>query len=161
MDRLHRTIATTFAAPVTVEQVFSVASDVEGYPAFLPWCKAARVVHASADSRDVENRFGAGPFLFSFHTRAEADPPERLEITSHDIPFRLFHLIWTFSPQADGCRASATYDIELRSGLLQRMASLAAPDMERRLLSAFRRRVMRPWSRNPAPGTTSIPSSEE
>lgn len=161
MDRLHRTIATTFAAPVTIDQIFSVASDVEGYPAFLPWCKAARVVRTIADTRDVENRFGAGPFLFSFRTHAVASPPARLEITSHDFPFRLFHLVWTFLPQAGGCQASATYDIELRSGLLQRMAALAAPDMERRLLSAFRKRVMRPWPRNAAPGTTSIPSSEE
>ena len=118
-------------------QLFAVASDVESYPAFIPWCRSARVLAADGAVRQVENHFGAGPVDLRFCTRAEADEPKTLCITSTDGPFKTFRLDWTFR---DG-HVEARYQISLRSALLQGLASFAMPEVERRIVSQFRQRV--------------------
>jgi len=118
-------------------QLFAIASDIESYPLFIPWCRSAKVLSADGPVRRVENHFGAGPVDMRFVTRAEADAPEMLTITSDDGPFKNFHLQWHF---ADG-RAEADYSIALRSPLLQGLAVFAMPEVERRIVSQFRQRV--------------------
>jgi len=118
-------------------QLFAIASDIESYPLFIPWCRSARVLSDDGAVRQVENHFGAGPVDMRFFTRAEADAPRTLCITSDDGPFTRFRLDWRF---ADG-RAEADYSIALRSPLLQGLAVFAMPEVERRIVSQFRQRV--------------------
>lgn len=118
-------------------QLFAIASDIEAYPSFIPWCRSARVLETDGAVRQVENHFGAGPVDLRFGSRAEADPPQSLTITSEDGPFRSFRLDWTFR---EG-QVEARYHISLRSPLLQGLAAFAMPEVERRIVSQFRQRV--------------------
>ncbi|MBI2240968.1 MAG: type II toxin-antitoxin system RatA family toxin [Magnetospirillum gryphiswaldense] len=117
--------------------LFAVASDIESYPLFIPWCRSARVLSDDGDVRQVENHFGAGPVDMRFVTRAQADPPHSLTITSDDGPFRSFRLDWTFR---EG-HVEVRYHISLRSPLLQGLAAFGMPEVERRIVSQFRQRV--------------------
>lgn len=119
-------------------QLFAIASDIESYPLFIPWCRSARVLSTDGTVRQVENHFGAGPVDMRFFTRAEADAPHALSITSEDGPFRSFRLDWTFR---EG-HVEARYHISLRSPLLQGLAAFAMPEVERRIVSQFRQRVV-------------------
>jgi coenzyme Q-binding protein COQ10 len=126
----------------TCEQMFAIAVDIESYPRFLPFCRAARIRHRDGNALDVDNAFGAGPIQAHFQTRAVLDRPHRLEITSRQAPFTQFRLIWSFEPlPGGGCRVRAAYHVGLRSTLLQSLALLSLPEFERRVLSGFRRRV--------------------
>lgn len=121
------------------DELFALASDIEQYPRFLPWCKSARVVHAQGDVREVDNHFGAGPADLAFRSRAVATPPNRLEIASIDGPFRRFTLIWSFTPRAEGgCRVRAEYVVDFRSGMLQGLARLGIHRVERSVMRRFR-----------------------
>ncbi|MCA1908729.1 MAG: type II toxin-antitoxin system RatA family toxin [Magnetospirillum sp.] len=122
---------------LAASQLFAIASDIESYPRFIPWCRSARVLAADGAVRRVDNHFGAGPVDMRFVTRAEADEPRALSITSDDGPFRSFRLDWRF---ADG-HVEADYSIALRSPLLQGLAVFAMPEVERRIVSQFRQRV--------------------
>lgn len=122
---------------LTARQLFDVATDIESYPLFIPWCRQARVIHAEGAVRLVDNHFGAGPVDLRFRTRAQATAPDSLSIDSDDGPFRAFRLDWRF---ADG-RVEADYSIALRSPLLQGLAGFAMPEVERRVVSQFRQRV--------------------
>nr|WP_249209178.1 type II toxin-antitoxin system RatA family toxin [Magnetospirillum sulfuroxidans] len=122
---------------LTARQLFDIAADVEAYPSFIPWCRSAKITATDGDIRMVENHFGAGPVDLRFVTKAEATPPHRLIITSDDGPFRAFALDWRF---ADG-QVRAEYRITLRSPLLQGLASLAMPEVERRIITQFRHRA--------------------
>lgn len=133
-------LAGRFAADMpglSARQLFDIAADVESYPQFIPWCRAARVLRADGDLREVENHFRAGPAALTFRTTARAHPPEALSIRSDDGPFRAFRLDWRF---ADG-RVEADYGIALRSPLLQGLAGFAMPEVERRIVSQFRQRA--------------------
>lgn len=122
---------------LTAQQLFDIAADIESYPRFIPWCRAARVIGRDGDSTMVENHFGAGPVDLHFTTRATARAPEHLTITGDDGPFRAFRLEWTFT---DG-HVKAQYEIALASPLLQGLAGFAMPEVERRIVSQFRQRA--------------------
>ncbi|KAF0224275.1 MAG: oligoketide cyclase/lipid transport [Rhodospirillaceae bacterium] len=122
---------------LTARQLFDIAADIESYPRFIPWCRAARVVDRDGDTTTVENHFGAGPVDLRFITRAVAQAPEHLIITGDDGPFKAFRLEWTFS---DG-HVKAQYEITLASPLLQGLAAFAMPEVERRIVSQFRQRA--------------------
>ncbi|AVM75693.1 Persistence and stress-resistance toxin PasT [Magnetospirillum gryphiswaldense MSR-1] len=122
---------------LTARQLFDIAADIESYPHFIPWCRAARVIRQDGDATMVENHFGAGPVDLRFTTRAVAQAPESLTITGDDGPFTAFRLEWTF---ADG-HVKAQYQIALASPLLQGLAGFAMPEVERRIVSQFRQRA--------------------
>lgn len=131
-------------AGISAAEAFDLVADVEAYPGFLPWCRAARVVATGPGWREVDNHFRAFGMDFRFRSRAESpaappDQPHRLDILSEDGPFRRLAIDWRFLDQAGGCRVEARYHLALRSGLLQVMATLAWPEMERRVLARFRR----------------------
>ena len=123
-------------------RLFDLAADIESYPRFLPWCRSARVLSRADGVWEVDNQFGAGPVEARFRSRAVPRPPERLEITSDDGPFRSFRLVWTFTPLAGGgCRVAADYAMEFRSPLLRLLAGLGAPEAGRLVMANFRARV--------------------
>lgn len=124
------------------EQLFALATDVESYPRFIPWCKSARVLSEEGCSREVVNHFGAGPAELTFRTRAVSTAPERLEIMSADGPFRRFALTWSFAPmEGGGCTVRADYVIDFRSSVLQGLAHLTIREVERRIVRKFRDRA--------------------
>lgn len=124
------------------EQMFALAADIERYPEFIPWCQGARVLSRDGGVWLVDNHFGAGPVEAGFRTRAVATPPERLEITSEQAPFRHFRLEWRFEPLAcGGCRVSASYDLAMRSPLLHGLARLATPEAVRKVIRRFEERA--------------------
>lgn len=124
------------------EQLFALASDIESYPHFIPWCKSARILRDQGGLRDVVNHFGAGPVDMCFTSRALAEPPHRLSITAADGPFRRFRLDWSFTPLPQGgCRVRADYAMEFRSPWLQGLARLTVHEVERRVVHRFRDRA--------------------
>lgn len=137
----------------TPAQMFALATDIESYPSFLPWCRHARIVARDPAGWLVENHFGAGPLDAGFRTRAMLDPPHRLEIVTDEPPFKQFRLVWSFAslPPA-GCRVTLEYVADLRAPLLQTLARLAAPEMEHQILRRFRDRARLLYgSRNTGP----------
>lgn len=130
------------------EQLFAVAVDIESYPRFIPWCRLAHIRRRDGHMLQVDNLFGAGPLQVRFHSRAELDPPHRLEITACDGPFRQFRLSWSFDPgTTGGCRVVADYRMELRSSLLHSLARLSLPEVERRVVQKFKERVRAVYGR--------------
>ncbi len=126
------------------EELWRVAADVEAYPRFVPWCREARILRRLGERRlKVDNVYGAGPLRMRFRTIAELDPPAALVIRSSDGPFHDFRLAWHFRPLPDGgCRAEAEFEARLRSPLLQTLMRLSWGEAERRIIAAFRRRVV-------------------
>lgn len=123
-------------------RLFELAADIESYPGFIPWCRSARVLSRDGAVWEVDNHFGAGPVDVTFRSRAVPTPPERLEITSTDGPFRRFRLVWTFTPlPGGGCRVAADYAIEFRSPLLGLLGGLGAAEVARQTMARFRARA--------------------
>lgn len=122
-------------------QMFRLAADIERYPAFIPWCKSARVLSEDGVERVVDNHFGIGPVDMRFLSRAVTRAPDSLDIIAADGPFENFRLIWRFTAATTGCRVEADYEIAFRSPMLHGLAGIVIHEVERRVLRRFEERA--------------------
>ena len=125
------------------ERLFEIASNIEAYPGFIPGCVATRILSASPDSVwTVDNIFGFGPIRTRFRTKATLDRPRRLKIVSNDGPWKDFALTWDFAEEGNHTKVTCRFAVEFRSALLNQMAGLCIPEIERQVISAFEKRAM-------------------
>jgi len=124
------------------ERLFDIAADVERYPEFLRWWIAARVERREVNAYYTEQVLGLGPLRVRFSSKTILERPARIEVISHEPPFRRFGLIWAFTPEPSaGCRVSLAAELELHSGLLQRLVAAVLPGAVADIVAAFEART--------------------
>jgi coenzyme Q-binding protein COQ10 len=110
------------ALPFSCPQVFDMAADIERYPDFLPWWISASIIRREANICYVEQVVGRGMVRVRFASKAVMQRPERIDITSSDLPFRQFDLSMAVVPAAlSGCSLRIAAQVQLRSGFLQQI----------------------------------------
>jgi coenzyme Q-binding protein COQ10 len=136
--------------PYSSEQLFDLAADVETYPKFLHWWKAARVKRRDGDVYYTDQDLAFGPVRVRFDSKTSLHRPDWIEVTSYDPPFREFKLSWTFEtlPDVHCCRVRLIAGFELRSRLLQEVVERLLPDIMPEVITAFESRAARLYGRN-------------
>jgi coenzyme Q-binding protein COQ10 len=130
------------ALPFTTAQIFDLAADIERYPEFLPWWISASISRRERDTCFVEQVLGRGPVRVRFASKAELTRPERIDITSADLPFRRFALCIRVVPGASmGCSLSISADVELRSFILQQIMRRVLASSIGDIIAAFEARA--------------------
>jgi coenzyme Q-binding protein COQ10 len=137
--------------PYTPEQLFGLVADVERYPEFLPWCLAARIRERRPDLILVDMIIGFRMFRERFTSRAEFDPPSRIDVTYAEGPFRRLNNHWVFERVQGGCRIDFYVDFEFKSRLMQRVIEVLFSEAVRRMVGAFEKRAHDLYGA-PAPG---------
>ena len=136
--------------PYTPAQLFDLVTDVEKYPAFLPWCLAVRVRHRGIVETTVggekllvaDMAIGFKVFRESFTTRVQCRRPDRIDVTYTDGPFRYLNNHWVFSPIGDNaCEIDFFVDFEFRSTILQKAIGLVFNEAVRKMVDAFQTRA--------------------
>lgn len=126
----------------TPEQLFDLVADVERYPEFLPWWRAARIHSRDGNTYHTDQVVGFGIFRERFSSRTTLERPWRIVVRSHDRRFRYFLLLWTFAPAPDGgCQITLAADLEFRSPLLRSVFSAAVAGQLDSIVRAFERRA--------------------
>lgn len=126
----------------SVEQLYALAADIEGYPRFLSWCEEARVKRRDGNRLAVDNVFGLGPVRAHFETRAVLDPPHSIEVTSTDPPFARLRIVWRFKADPrGGCNVTLDLEQAFRSPLVQAAAQPFLAGFEEALVRAFIKRA--------------------
>ena len=118
--------------PHPPEAMFDLVADIERYPEFLPWCRAARTLERTDASQvasvSVAKRL-PGIGTPEFTTRNRLERPGRIDMDLVDGPFRHLRGTWRFVPAgAGGCRAELEIDFEFASRIVGRVI---APGFER------------------------------
>jgi ribosome-associated toxin RatA of RatAB toxin-antitoxin module len=113
-----RTIHRSASVPYTPAQMFDLVNDIESYPRFLPWCKAARVLQR--DTRQIRAMLTVAKrgVEKSFTTLNLLQPPQRVEIRLVEGPFRRLDGLWLFDPVGTGCRVSLDLTFEISGKIL-------------------------------------------
>jgi ribosome-associated toxin RatA of RatAB toxin-antitoxin module len=96
------TVKRSARVPHTREQMFDLVNDVEQYPKFLHWCRAARVDLVQGNTVEATLEIGALGFHQSFRTRNTLARPERIGIDLVSGPFRRLRGEWRFAALPDG-----------------------------------------------------------
>ena len=127
--------------PYTPEQLFALVADIERYPEFLPWCRAARIRERSPGLVVADLVIGFRMFRERFTSRVALDPPGRIDVTYAEGPFRYLTNHWLFERVPGGCRIDFFVDFEFKSRLMQRVIELLFAEAVRRMVAAFEARA--------------------
>lgn len=131
---VHRSALVSHSA----ERMFTLIEAAEDYPAFLPWCAGATILHRDDDvvvARIAVDWHGA---RFDFVTRNPKRHPQWMAIGLEEGPFRRFEGQWQLTPLTEwGCRIEFTLGYDFASSLMGSMASPVFDRLANTLVDAF------------------------
>ncbi len=103
-------------------QMYALVEDVAAYPEFLPWCGGTEILRKEGgitraaitiDFRGIKQRFS---------TENRASPPQLIEMSLVDGPFRQLDGSWRFKPLGDdACKIEFRLRYEFSSKLLEKL----------------------------------------
>lgn len=135
--------------PFKPDDLYAIAADVRGYPAFIPLCAGARVSDERTDA-EGRSRFRAAvdiayPKLHlaeTFVSDVIADPGSlRIDVKAVGGPVR--HLVgdWRFLAAPGGTDVSFNLDYQMSSRMLQFLMTSMFDYAMRKVLNAFEERA--------------------
>lgn len=123
------------------EEMYALVDDIESYPRFLPWCRAARVERRTPGSAEATLTVGMRGLRTSFTTHNENRVGEAIDMRLVQGPFRSFAAAWRFKPLSEeACRIEFSLEYEL-SGPLARMLAPLFDRIADTMVDAFMRRA--------------------
>ncbi|GBD41855.1 Persistence and stress-resistance toxin PasT [bacterium HR39] len=129
--------------PWTCEQLFRLVAEVDRYPEFLPWCRAARVVRRDGNVFWADLVVAFKMFRERFRSKVTLTPPHRIDVEYIDGPFRYLNNHWVFEEAPDGgCIVDFFVDFEFKSKFLQSLMEMLFNEAVRRMVAAFERRAV-------------------
>lgn len=133
--------------PYSTQQLFDLVADIERYPEFLPWCRAARILERG------EGYF-LGELVISFHHFTEgytsrvtvqrpATPESRgqIDVVMVKGPFEHLTNHWKFSPHPQGCEIDFALDFKFRSRLMEKLIGGLFGKATAKMVEAFTQRA--------------------
>ncbi len=142
--------------PFSPEQLFDLVADIESYPAFLPWCAAARVRHREGDVLYADMVIGYRMIRDRFTSRVTMTAPGagdrrqdggetgvwRIDVFYVDGPLKYLQNHWLFRP-ADGGRCEIDFfvDFQFQSRLFEHLIAPLFNEVVRRMVTAFEGRA--------------------
>jgi len=128
--------------PYRPDQLFDLVAEIERYPEFLPWCRAARIRKREGDVIFADLVIGWKMIRESFTSRVTLQKPGRIDVSYHEGPFKYLNNHWTFEPlPGGGCRIDFYVDFEFRSRVLQKLIGVLFNEAVRRMVHAFEERA--------------------
>lgn len=134
MPVVHKTVLLRYSA----HQMFSLVSDVESYPLFLPWCSGADAVRRAPNQVDARLMIDYRGIRQSFSTRNEEHVPHRISMALLDGPFSRLQGHWHFlSLRSDACKIDFALDYVFAAGLLGHALAPVFGQIARSMVDAF------------------------
>jgi coenzyme Q-binding protein COQ10 len=120
------TYTETRILPYSPERLFALVLDIEQYPEFLPWCRAARIVSRETDSFLGELIISFSHLTERYTSRVTPLSPTseqegRIDVALVSGPFHHLNNHWRFTPHAQGCEIHLDLDFQFKSKLLDKL----------------------------------------
>ena len=128
--------------PYAAEQMYRLVNDMEAYPDFLPWCRAARVISHTEEEMCGEMEVARAGIRQRFSTCNQLVPNERIEIRLREGPFHKLCGTWVFNALAeDACKVELTMEFEFAGRLIDRAFGAVFNHIAATLVDAFCKRA--------------------
>ncbi len=140
------TYTETRILPYTPEQLFGLVVDIEQYPKFLPWCRAARVVERGTDSFIGELIVSFSHLTERYSSRVTPTPPTatsegRIEVELVQGPFTHLANHWRFVPHPQGTEIHFAVEFQFKSKLLDKLIGGMFTRASEKMIGAFMARA--------------------
>lgn len=142
LGRLMANVQKNALVPYSAREMYALVADVDSYPQFLPWCRAASQGVNADGSIKATIEMARGPLHRSFTTRNHLTEGERIEIHLVDGPFRRLDGIWCFEPRGEhGCRVALDLEFDFSSRVLRSVVGPVFHEIANSMVDAFCRRA--------------------
>jgi ribosome-associated toxin RatA of RatAB toxin-antitoxin module len=126
----------------SAQQMFSLVSDVESYPRFLPWCDRASVAERAAGRTVATLRINFRGLKEEFTTENLYSEGERIDMKLVSGPFRRLEGGWRFTPLSEkACKVKLDLRYEFASRLLEKVVGAVFDEIANSLVDAFARQA--------------------
>lgn len=143
---IHRTALVLHTAP----EMFRLVADVERYPEFLSWCRAARLLERTESMQMASLEIALAGISQTFTTRNRLDPPETLAMSLVEGPFRRLSGEWRFQPLGEqGCKIGLMLSFEFANALLSAAFRRSFSGVADRLVTDFCKRAETIYGQRP------------
>ncbi|MBF0375606.1 MAG: type II toxin-antitoxin system RatA family toxin [Alphaproteobacteria bacterium] len=128
--------------PYDPNVLFDLVADVEHYPQFVPGWVAARVIGRQGDIYETDQVVRIGGLSQRFRSHTTLDRPRLIEIRSDPGEAVDFHIVWTFEQLPEHhCDAGVLVEVNMRLGILDRIARSFSRQALKSMVDAFERRA--------------------
>ncbi len=134
-------------SPYSTQQIFDLVLDIERYPEFLPWCRAARILEREESRLTAElvvsfkhvTESYASEVLF---TRPE-EPTDKglIDVRLLQGPFKHLSNNWVFTPLSTGSEIALDLAFQFRSRLLDSLIGPFFGKASQKMAMAFKQRA--------------------
>jgi len=126
----------------SARDMYRLVTDVESYPCFLPWCRAAAVHEQSEQHQTATIELARGPLRIRFTTYNRLHQARGIDMRLVSGPFKRLTGRWRFTPLDEGgCEVSLEMDFELSGSLVRMALGRLFHDMANDMVDAFCRRA--------------------
>ncbi|MCU0763757.1 MAG: type II toxin-antitoxin system RatA family toxin [Hydrogenophaga sp.] len=141
MKTIHKSVLLWHSA----HEMFALVTDIEQYPAFLPWCERGEVLERSDGGMLAKVSMAISGLQQSFTTRNTHEEDRKVFMALVDGPFSHLEGCWQFTPIGDGTQRACKVEFRLQYGFSsQTLAKLVGPIFDRiagSLVDAFVKRA--------------------
>lgn len=127
--------------PYRPDQLYALVAEIEKYPEFLPWCVASRIQSRTETLVVADLVIGFKMIRERFTSRVTLSPPDRIDVTYLEGPFKHLNNHWHFLPHDKGCELDFYVEFEFRSHLLERLIGMLFDEAVKRMVAAFEGRA--------------------
>jgi coenzyme Q-binding protein COQ10 len=142
------------SSPFSPDQLFDLVADIEKYPEFLPWCRAARILKREENVVHAELVICFKSFCESYTSRVVMHRPTgvasegKIEVEMVQGPFDFLMNHWKFIPDKSGTKIDFFIDFRFRSKILEKLVGSLFAKANSKMVEAFRTRAESIYSKN-------------
>ncbi|WP_375326975.1 type II toxin-antitoxin system RatA family toxin [Candidatus Tisiphia endosymbiont of Nemotelus uliginosus] len=129
--------------PYKPQELFCLVLDIQSYPKFLPWCKAARIISKTDNQIIAELVIQLKGFSDSYQSRVTYtnQPVYSIEVEAISGPFQYLKNSWKFSQIDRGTQVEFFIDFQMKNSLINRLAEMFFSEATKKIVNAFEERA--------------------
>jgi len=128
-------------SPYSPAQLFALVADVEKYPQFLPWCRAARILQRGENEFLAELIIAFAHISESYVSRVVLQPNSAIEVKMVRGPFEYLSNDWKFTEIEGGTRIDFSLDFKFKSKILEKLIGGLFAKATEKMVFAFKIRA--------------------
>lgn len=137
MANVQREIEVPYAA----RQMYALVHDIESYPEFLPWCRAAQIIGHGEQEHTAELVLQRKGIESTFSTCNRFIDGERIEMELLNGPFNYLRGRWDFDDVPKGAYVALEMRYQFSNPLMGFMLGAVVEDIASELISSFKHRA--------------------
>lgn len=129
--------------PYEPQELFYLVLDIQSYPKFLPWCKAAKIISETDNQIIAELVIQLKGFSDSYKSRVTYTNNliYSIEVEVISGPFQYLKNSWKFSPIDTGTQIEFFIDFQMKYTIINKLVEMFFNEATQKIVNAFEARA--------------------